>query len=210
MNDSVSSEEGANVARGHVRQGDSAQTGHRRRGTRNANGGAVPAARAGCSTGLSIRWFGAGVASLAVAIALGVAIGGGWVLFQQHQKQQAATEALAAAQNYVVKLTNLDSEAIDANFTAILDGSTGDFRDAYGRSVDQLRQQLVDRQIHTRGSVVEAAVKSVTPNKVVVLMFVDQSIRNRDSPRVQLDHSRIEINMVKLNGRWVAGEVQLL
>ncbi|WP_373425074.1 hypothetical protein [Mycobacterium simiae] len=151
-----------------------------------------------------------GAVAAALVIALGGLIFGGWVLFRQHQKDEAASEALAAARNYVVKLTNLDSEAVDARFADILDGSTGEFKDSYGKSNQQLRQQLIDRQVHTRGSVVEAAVKSATPDKVVVLMFVDESVSNRDSTRSELDHSRIKMTMVKVDGRWVARKVQLL
>ncbi|VAZ77697.1 hypothetical protein LAUMK4_03549 [Mycobacterium persicum] len=154
------------------------------------------------------RWL--DVVAVAVVAALGGLLFGGWVLFQQHQKDDAAKEALDAAQNYVLKLTNLDSEAVDARFADIMDGSTGEFNDSYRKSSQQFRKELVERQVHTRGSVVAAAVKSATPDKVVVLMFVDESISNRDNSRSQLDHVRIKMTMVKLNGRWMARKVQLL
>ncbi|ORV80398.1 hypothetical protein AWC07_21305 [Mycobacterium gastri] len=160
------------------------------------------------STRRNHRWL--DVVAVAVVAALGGLVFGGWVLFQQHQKDEAAKEALGAAQNYVLKLTNLDSETVDARFADIMDGSTGEFHDSYRKSSQQFRQELVERQVHTRGSVVAAAVKSATPDKVVVLMFVDESIGNRDNSRSQLDHVRIKVTMVKLHGRWMARKVQLL
>ncbi|VBA59943.1 hypothetical protein [Mycobacterium attenuatum] len=160
------------------------------------------------STRRNHRWLDV-VAVAVVAGLVGLALGG-WVMFRQYQKDDAAQEALRAAQNYVLKLTNLDSEAVDSSFADILNGSTGEFNDLYRKSSQQFRQELTERQLHTRGSVVAAAVKSATPDKVVVLMFVDESIRSRDSSRSQLDHVCIKMTMVKLNGRWVARKVQLL
>ncbi|SON61637.1 hypothetical protein MSIMFI_03153 [Mycobacterium simulans] len=206
MNDMISSGEGASAARGPADDGDSVETPPAQNGesvaTVTDDDGAGRAAR------LKTRWLGAIAAAVVLAVAgLGF---GGWVLFQEHQRNEAAEEALAAARNYIVKLTNVDSDAVDAKSGDILDGSTGEFKDSYGKSRQQLRQMLVDNQVHTRGSIVEAAVKSATPNKVVVLMFVDESISNRNSPRSQIDHSRIKLTMVKRDGRWVARKVQLV
>ncbi|WP_232070540.1 hypothetical protein [Mycobacterium lacus] len=202
----VSSGEGASGARRSAVDGDSVARASAPESKPVVKG--IKGSGAGRASRLKTRWLGA----LAVAVVFGVAglAFGGWLLFQQHQRNEAASQALAAARNYVVKLTNLDSDAVDARFGDILDGSTGEFRDSYGKSGQQLRQMVVDNQVHTRGSVVEAAVKSATANKVVVLMFVDESISNRNSPRSQIDHSRIKLTMVKLDGRWVARKVQLL
>ncbi|SON58818.1 hypothetical protein MSIMFI_00296 [Mycobacterium simulans] len=160
------------------------------------------------STRLRNPWLAA--VAVAATVALGGMVFGGWVQYQRHEKDEATKEALGAAQEYVAKLTNLDSQAVDARVADILDGSTGEFKDSFNKSSPQLRRQLVESQVRTRGFVVEAAVKSATPNKVVVLMFVDEALRNRDSGQIQLDHSRIKITMVKLDGRWVARKVQLL
>ncbi len=53
-----------------------------------------------------------------------------------------------------------------------------------------------------------ASVKSATTNAVVVLIFIDQSVSNRNSPMPQIDRSRIMI-MDKVNGRWLASKVEL-
>ncbi|COW45007.1 membrane protein [Mycobacterium tuberculosis] len=92
----------------------------------------------------------------------------------------------------------------------ILEGSTGEFKDKYGKSSAHLRQLLADNRVATHGTVVAASVKSATTNKVVVLMFIDQSVSNRNSPTPQIDRSRIKVIMDKVNGRWLASKVELL
>jgi Mce-associated membrane protein len=148
------------------------------------------------------------------AIALVAALSGvgyaGWVLVQQRQVHTASEQALAAAENYVLKLTNLDVEAIDRNFADVSYGSTGQFLISHADSAPKLRQLLIDHQATARGHVTESAVKSATKDKVVVVFFVNQAVRNKDNPEPVIDRSRIRITMQKDYGRWLASKVELL
>lgn len=123
-----------------------------------------------------IGWVGA----VAVVVSLAGSGWCGWVLFEKHQTDVAAGQALQAARSYVVKLATMDCERIDHNMRDILEGSTGEFKDKYGKSSAHLRQLLADNRVATHGTVVAASVKSATTNKVVVLMFIDQSVSNRN------------------------------
>ena len=122
----------------------------------------------------ALRW----AAVAAVAIVVAVAGWEGWLLYQQHQKDVAAEQALDAATKYAVVLTSIDTNALDQNFTEVLDGATGEFKDMYAKSSTQLRQLLVDNKAAAHGVVIDAAVKSATTDKVEVLLFVDQSVTN--------------------------------
>lgn len=149
---------------------------------------------------------------VAALLIIGVFAGGGyagWLLYQQHQLDTASQDALQAAEAYAVVLTSIDTDAIDQNFTAVLDGSTGEFKDMYSKSSTQLRQLLLDNKAAAQGTVLESAVQSVTPDKVVVLLFVDQSITNTSVPDPRMDRSRIKMTMEKVDGRWLAGKVEL-
>jgi Mce-associated membrane protein len=46
--------------------------------------------------------------------------------------------------------------------------------------------------------------------KVVVLLFIDQTVTNAQVPDPRIDRSRIKITMEKIDGRWKASKVQLL
>jgi Mce-associated membrane protein len=151
------------------------------------------------------RW----VAAAVLALGLIGAAYEGWLLFAHHQREVAAAQALDAAEKYTLVLTGVDPGAIDQNFAEVLDGATGEFKNMYAASSEQLRQLLIENKAAAHGTVVESAVKSATKNKVEVLLFVDQSVSNKASPQAKIDRSRIVMTMEKVNGRWLAAKVDM-
>jgi Mce-associated membrane protein len=144
------------------------------------------------------------VASLAVSGFLG------WKLWQEHQVKLAGQQAQQAAVTYAQVLTSIDSNKVDDNFRQVLDGATGEFKDMYTQSSVQLRQLLIDNKASAHGVVVDSAVQSESTNKVVVLVFIDQTVANTAAPDPRIDRSRIKMTMEKVDGRWRASKVQLL
>ncbi|MFL0277179.1 Mce protein [Mycobacterium sp. SMC-19] len=149
------------------------------------------------------------IAAAVLALGLIGATYEGWLLFAHHQRTVAAEEALEAAQKYTLVLTSVDPTAIDRNFAEILDGATGEFKDVYSASSEQLRQLLIDNKASAHGTVIDSAVKSATKNRVEVLLFVDQAVSNKTAPQAQIDRSRIVITMEKVKGRWLAAKVEM-
>jgi Mce-associated membrane protein len=133
----------------------------------------------------------------------------GWQLWQERQVEQASHEAQQAAVAYAGILTSIDSNKVDENFAQVLDGSTGDFKDMYSQSSVQLRQLLVDNKANAHGVVLDSAVQSASKDKVVVLLFVDQSVSNTSVPDPRVDRSRIKMTMEYVDGRWRASKVEL-
>jgi Mce-associated membrane protein len=144
------------------------------------------------------------VASLAVSGFLG------WKQWQEHQVKQAGQQALQAAVKYAQVLTSIDSNDVDQNFRDVLDGATGEFKDMYTQSSVQLRQLLIDNKATAHGVVVDSAIQSESTNKVVVLVFIDQTVTNMAVPDPRIDRSRIKMTMEKVDGRWRASKVELL
>ena len=132
-----------------------------------------------------------------------------WQLKQTNDTAAAGRAALAAAQSYAVVLTSIDTNNVDQNFTQVLDGSTGEFKDVYSQSASQLRQVLIDNKAMSKGIVVDAAIKSATKTKVDVLLFVDQSVTNTVNPEPRIDRSRVAITMELVDNRWLASKVDL-
>ncbi|WP_139825794.1 tetratricopeptide repeat protein [Mycobacterium parmense] len=144
------------------------------------------------------------VASLAVSGLLG------WRQWQEHEVKLAGQQAQQAAIAYAQVLTSIDSNKVDENFRQVLDGATGEFKDMYTQSSVQLRQLLIDNKATAHGVVVDSAIQSESTNKVVVLVFIDQTVTNMQAPDPRIDRSRIKMTMEKIDGRWRASKVQLL
>ena len=144
------------------------------------------------------------VASLAVSGFLG------WKQWEEHRVHQAGQQALQAALRYAQVLTSIDANNVDQNFHDVLDGATGEFKDMYTQSSVQLRQLLIDNKATAHGVVVDSAIQSESTNRVVVLVFIDQTITNTTVPDPRIDRSRIKMTMEKVDGRWRASKVQLL
>lgn len=154
------------------------------------------------------RWLIAAAAVLIIGF-----LGGsgflGWLVWQDHRVDQAAQQARDAAVSYAQVLTSIDANKVDENFDQVLAGATGEFKDMYSQSSMQLRQLLIDNKASAHGVVVESAVQSATPNQVVVLLFVDQSVTNSTVPDPRIDRSRIKMTMDKIDGQWRASKVEL-
>ncbi|MGV9633139.1 hypothetical protein ACWDO0_03055 [Nocardia rhamnosiphila] len=133
----------------------------------------------------------------------------GWQLKKESDLDSSARAAADAARAYGVTLTSVDSNSLDHDFTAVLDGATGEFKDMYTRSSGQLRQLLMDNKATGEGTVLDAAVKSATPTKVEVLLFIDQTVTNAAAPDPRVDRSRVSMTMELVDGRWLASRVYL-
>ncbi|MGH3969708.1 MAG: hypothetical protein ACRDTV_16715 [Mycobacterium sp.] len=152
------------------------------------------------------RWL---AAAAVVAVLAGAGGYAGWRHFERHQTEVAAQQALAAAEKYATALTNFDSKSMNHNITEILNGSTGEFKDRFGKTHGPLWLVLLDHQAVARGHIVESAVKSASPNEVVVLLMINQSISNLDGPVPEIDRSRIKMTMDKIDGQWLVSKVEL-
>lgn len=144
------------------------------------------------------------VAALAVSGFLG------WRQWQDHQLKVAGEQAQQAAIAYAQVLTSIDSNKVDENFRQVLDGATGEFKDMYTQSSVKLRQLLIDNKATAHGVVVDSAIQSESADRVVVLLFIDQTVTNTAAPDPRVDRSRIKMTMEKVDGRWRASKVQLL
>lgn len=155
------------------------------------------------------RWALVGVVAVVVAASLALSGFLGWQLWQTKQVAQAGQQAQDAAVNYAQVLTSIDSNKVDENFNQVLAGATGEFKDMYSQSSMQLRQLLIDNKATAHGVVVQSAVQSASKDKVVVLLFVDQSVANSTVPDPRIDRSRIKMTMEKVDGQWRASKVEL-
>jgi Mce-associated membrane protein len=175
-----------------------------------AHGPGEPAADAApISRRRLLRRVAAAATALVFVAALAATAYLGWQLKQRNDTAAAGRAALAVAQSYAVTLTSVDTNTIDQNFNQVLNGATGEFKDMYSQSAAQLRQVLIDNKAMSKGTVVDAAIKSATKTKVEVLLFIDQSISNVVNPQPRIDRSRVAMTMELVDNHWLASKVDI-
>ncbi|WP_155941521.1 MULTISPECIES: DUF3329 domain-containing protein [unclassified Mycobacteroides] len=157
-----------------------------------------------------VRYAVAGAIAAVLVGALVVSGIFGWKVWRVHQVDVAGEQAQAVAVPYTEILTSIDTNSMDDNFRQILNGSTGELKQEFTKASVQLRQLLVDNKAAAHGKVVNSAIVSKTPNKVVLLLMVDQSITNTQLPDPRIDRSRMRITMEKIDGRWLASKLEYL
>ncbi|MGC5255576.1 hypothetical protein ACPXCG_04425 [Gordonia sp. DT218] len=142
---------------------------------------------------------------------VGVALAGwfGMEWKQARDVDNAATAAKSVAEQYAVSLTSVSADSVDKDFATVLGGATGGFKDMYAKSSAQLRQLLVDNKADAQGKVIASGIQSATTDKVVVLLFIDQTVRNASTPEPRIDRSRVVMTMDKVGDRWLASKVDL-
>lgn len=151
------------------------------------------------------------VIALAVMFFAAVAAAGffGWQYKQHNEIDNAGRAALASAQDFVVALTTIETGAVDQDVERVIASSTGEFRDTYSQSASQLRQVLIDNKATSKGTVIDSAIKSVSKDRVDVVLFVDQWISNVTSPKPRMDRSRVSVTMTLVDGKWLTSNVEL-
>lgn len=157
------------------------------------------------------RWA---VSLLTVALlgtlAAGVVFGRQW--YDQRQLDTARRQALAAARQETVDFVSISAATIDEDLKRIADGATGDFRDEFTRDMPQVRAAVVENKVQANGTVLRAALVSVSTRVAVVLVALDATVKNTNAPDGRLSHYRIQVSLNRDggSGRWLVSQLQFV
>jgi Mce-associated membrane protein len=177
-----------------------------------------PAARRGPGrlTGWLSGWSGALKAVLAgllalTLVAVAVLVLVGYRVRAEDRVETARVQALAAAQDNAVTILSYDYRHLDADFAAARKTLTGQFATDYASTTRSVVRPGAE-QYHAvvKAEVAAGSVVSATADKVVVLLFVNQTTTSTrlDGPRVDLN--RVQLTMVPVDGRWLVSKVTAL
>jgi Mce-associated membrane protein len=124
----------------------------------------------------------------------------------RHALDSARDDALAAATTSVAKVLSYDYRHLGRDFQRAEAQLTPRFRRQYGKATANGVEPLAAKYRATSTAVVPeggAGAVSVSTDRVVVLVFVDQTVTNSQLSAPRLDRSRMNVTMVHQGGRWL-------
>ncbi len=175
----------------------------------HAPAGAFTRAAAAARSGAVQRWLRVAVVAAVFLGAFALAGGLGYQLWRQHVVTRAGEEAQQTAVDYAAVLTSINSTDVDEDFTTVLNGATGDFKDMYTRASMELRELLLATDSGAEGVVIDSAIQSEAADQVVLLLMIDQKVTNAKMDDPRTDSLRMKMTMDKIDGRWLASKVEL-
>ncbi len=150
--------------------------------------------------------------ALAVVVVLALAAGVG-VLYYQYQQigqtEQARTDATSAATEQAMAMLAYDFNNVDQQLATAADGLTGDFKDEYAKLVnDVIAPAAKEKSLTVQVTVQGTAIVSADPDAATVLLFLNQITTSSDAPDAASSGSRVRMNMEKVDGRWLASNLE--
>jgi Mce-associated membrane protein len=97
-------------------------------------------------------------------------------------------------------------DTVDRDVAATRERLTGEFLNTYTQQTrEELAPSAKQSRVVTTASVSGAAPQSVTPNRAVVLLFVDQTVKMGDAPPTATGSS-VRVTVDKVGERWLISD----
>ena len=142
------------------------------------------------------------VLSAVVLLALGLA-GSAWYAADRAQREdRASTEAVAAATAASQAVFSYDYRNFDASVANGMQFVTGDFAKEYAQTTGELKAAVEKEHAIVRAEVSAAGVVEAAPDRVEVLLYVNQYRRNLNIAGEKVDQNRVVLTMVPAAGGW--------
>ncbi|MDG9713369.1 hypothetical protein [Streptomyces sp. DH10] len=158
---------------------------------------------------------------LAVLLVVGLAALAalGWQYRDGRLTESARTEALAAARKAAPIVLSYDYRRLDKDFSTARAHLTGDFRDEYGKTTKTVVAPTAEKYHGVvkatvaapgSGGTPAASVVSASPDKVVVLLFVNQVTESTQVSGARVDQNRVRMTMDRTGEGWKVSAVDAL
>jgi Mce-associated membrane protein len=160
-------------------------------------------------------------ALLAALVALGLTAVAvlGWEYAEGRRTDAARTQAVAAARKAAPVVLSYDHRRLEADFAAARGHLTGAFKEEYGRTTSKVVGPTAKKYRGVvKASVVAppdggtpaASVVSVSPDRAVVLLFVNQVTTSTQVTGSRVDLNRVRMTMTRTSGGWKVSAVDAL
>ncbi|MCP2290524.1 Mce-associated membrane protein [Nocardia amikacinitolerans] len=151
-------------------------------------------------------------ARAAVAVLLGGTIASTGYFFVQNKDNEALLaahdEARAAACAYAPVLANYDAKNLDAYFSAVLDGATGDWKKQFDDTSRELKEVLSQGEVVSKTNDVQCAVKSGDETSAEAIVVIGQTITSVGTQgKPAPGQLSMVMRMAKVDGKWLVNKV---
>jgi len=152
----------------------------------------------------------AALAALLLAGVLAVVAWGALALAHDDSLAAARTSALAAARTEASALVTYQYQHLATDWSVVRHDATASFWRSFSRSSAGLAKALTQYHATSSGQVLAVGLVSATTARAVVLAFVDQRVTSTASTTPTVDESRVELTLVRPDGRWLIDRVELV
>lgn len=137
------------------------------------------------------------------------------VLFLQNQDLRRdaadAAEVLEAGEITALRVTTFDGATIDQWVADTQSIATGDYADEVATLFDtEIRQGLADNQVQSVGEITRSFVQEVDRDDATVFVVIRQTFTSVNQQQPISDELRMEIELDRVDGRWLASGVAVL
>lgn len=161
------------------------------------------------STGLRTQVV---VVLAAVALLVG---GGAATLYYQVQRAEAAEAARAAASAVAAQrakaILSYDYRTLQSDIAQAKASATGRLQQQYTQIASGvIAPRAKKQQMVNQSAVVASAVVAAEPERVVMLLFVNQATQSNQLKAPRIQHSEVRMTLKKVDGKWLVSGLQPL
>ncbi|MFC7449278.1 hypothetical protein [Rhodococcus daqingensis] len=151
------------------------------------------------------------IAGLAAALVLLGLLGwGSYAIWEGRQLEQSRTDALDAGRRYATDLATYSFENLDNNLSVVRGNSVGEFAGQYTQVASNLKDMIVQYKATSSAEIIAAGLAEADRDRAEVIVFLDQTVTNTNSPEPRVDRNRMRLSLVHEGGAWKLANVQLL
>ena len=176
-----------------------------------ADGAAGDASDAAPAGRRSRAWLPLAALGAVVALLVGGTGYLAWQLRSEARAEEAREQATAAARDAARLLFSYDHETLEQDFEKGLSVTTGEFREQYQRTTSEVVSPVAEQyDAVVVAEVIEAAIVEASADRVTALVFLNQATTSTRVEGQQVDQSRVRMQLVREDGRWLVEGVGAL
>jgi len=152
------------------------------------------------------------VVALAVIAVVGAgAAGAGAAKLSQHDDTaDLHSQVLSAARQIATDFAVYDYRHIDADFTRVANESTGGFKTQFVSSSAGVRELIIKAKAVSKAEIAAEGLVGASAKRASVVVALDRTVTNTSAPKGQHDSFGLQIDLVRVNGHWLASGVKPL